>query len=651
MPLAAPSIDNRRFDDLVAEARTRIPRYTPEWTDFNPGDAGFALVEVFAWMTELLTYRMAQVPDLNYIKFLDLIGIELNAAQPADAVLLFPVQKNFGTAVVQIPARTQVAATISDGGAPVVFETTASITALKGALESVQAYYDYAYHDVTDDNADGTTSFQPFGGLANPDSALLLGFAADLAIPAGTQISIAVWPATDVALPAPAPCTGETAAVFAPATLAWEYWSGTDWRKMTALKDETLALTRMGFVTLQAPAKGELTAAKLGTATDKARYWLRARVVESAYESPPSLAAIRTNAAPATAAQTVTGEVIGGSNGDPSQVFTLSSIPVLDGSLVLQVDEGDGFVTWQEADDFAGAGDKSTVYVLNRTTGEVRFGDGVRGRIPVANLDKPQTNILASVYRFGGGKRSNVDAATITTLMTSLPGIDTGKVTNPFAADGGTDEEDLASAQARAPEALKSRDRAVTAEDFELLAKQAGPIARAKALPLFHPDFPGMLVPGVVSVIVVPDVATAMPMPSSGLLKTVCAYLDKRRIISTELYVIPPSYVDVSVDITVVPQADADTAAVSAAVEDALDVFLSPLRGGADKTGWPFGGTIYYGDLYRAALVAGVQRVEALSITVDGTPYASCSDAPIPQATLLNVESVSVTIENGDGTT
>src|ERR1700685_210849 len=131
MPLAAllPVIDNRMFDDLVAEAQTRIPRYTTEWTDFNPGDAGFALVELFAWMTELLTYRLGQVPMLNYIKFLQLIGIELTAAQPAEVVLVFPVQSTYTLPTVPIPARTQVAAAATDGGNPIVFETQQAITA------------------------------------------------------------------------------------------------------------------------------------------------------------------------------------------------------------------------------------------------------------------------------------------------------------------------------------------------------------------------------------------------------------------------------------------------------------------------------------------------------------------------------------------
>ena len=89
MPLTPPNLDDRRFADIVAEAKTLIPRYAPEWTNFNETDPGITFVELFAWMSEILIYRLNQVPNRNYIKFLQLIGIELKPAQPARAELSF----------------------------------------------------------------------------------------------------------------------------------------------------------------------------------------------------------------------------------------------------------------------------------------------------------------------------------------------------------------------------------------------------------------------------------------------------------------------------------------------------------------------------------------------------------------------------------
>src|SRR5258708_19420339 len=89
MPLETPKLDDRRFQDIVDEAKSRIPRYCPEWTDHNVSDPGVALIELFAWMTDLLLYRVNQVPDKLYVKFLELIGVRLEPPRAARAPVTF----------------------------------------------------------------------------------------------------------------------------------------------------------------------------------------------------------------------------------------------------------------------------------------------------------------------------------------------------------------------------------------------------------------------------------------------------------------------------------------------------------------------------------------------------------------------------------
>src|ERR671932_724841 len=79
MPLPTPNLDDRRFQDIVDEAKSLIPLYCPEWTDHNVSDPGVALIELFAWMTDMLLYRVNQTPDKMYVKFLELIGVTLDA--------------------------------------------------------------------------------------------------------------------------------------------------------------------------------------------------------------------------------------------------------------------------------------------------------------------------------------------------------------------------------------------------------------------------------------------------------------------------------------------------------------------------------------------------------------------------------------------
>lgn len=642
---ALPVIDDRTFADLMAEAQTRIPQYTPEWTDFNPGDAGFAVVELFAWMTELLIYRLGQVPLLNYVKFLQLIGIELEPAQAAQVVLVFPVQSSYTQTSVPIPAGSQVSATASDGGAPIVFQTETALTAVQATLDAVLAFDGFSYTDVSTDNSAASAGFSPFGALANEGAALLLGFNPPADFPSVVELSLGVWPAVPRGVPPPQACTGAASPVVAPATIVWEFWGSSGWQPLKTLRDDTLAFTQTGFVRLKLPPAGQIVGAMLGGRTDASRAWLRARLANASYESPPVLTLVSANAVTAQAVQTVLNEVLGGSAGTPNQTFTLSSTPVLDGSLVLQVDDGTGPVPWAEVDDFAASGPGDTVYMLDPDSGVVTFGDGVtHGQIPPADLSNPSGNIVATSYLFGGGARTNIPAATTLTLMTSLPGVDASNVTNPFAAYGGSDEESLQDAMDRAPQALQTQDRAVTAADFELLAKQAGPISRAEAIPLYNPNFPGEQIPGVVTVVIVPDVDSPAPMPSPGLLRTVCNYLDQRRLIGTELYVIAPTYLPVTLTLDVLAQPDADTAAVEAAVESAIAGFLDPRTGGSDGTGWPFGGTIYFVDVLRTALVQDVIRVANLVITLQGTAAPPCTDVPLTAGALLTVQSVTPTV-------
>src|SRR6185437_560980 len=83
MPLPVPNLDDRRFQDLVDDAKRLVQLRCPEWTDHNVSDPGVTLIETFAFMTDQLLFRLNQVPDRLYVKFLELIGLRLIPATPA----------------------------------------------------------------------------------------------------------------------------------------------------------------------------------------------------------------------------------------------------------------------------------------------------------------------------------------------------------------------------------------------------------------------------------------------------------------------------------------------------------------------------------------------------------------------------------------
>ncbi len=629
-----PSIDNRRFDDILAEIRTRIPRYTPEWTDLNDNDPGIALSQLFAWLSEMLLYRLENTPKLNYIKFLQLLGIELKPAEPAIADITFPVLETHSEPFVIVPKNTQVTADAATGDVPLVFETERTLMALTAKLVAVQVFDGYAFSDLSLTNDQTAESYEPFGPLANAESALMLGFRYNGEFPE-VELSLAVY-ASEATAELPAfSCDLPETQFFPSAEIVWQYWNGREWRNMTLLEDETRAFTRSGYIFLKSPNTGEMEKTVFAPATESL-YWIRAHL-QRGYEKPPKITTIRTNTVTAVQAESVFSEILGGSDGSPNQQqLVLENVPVLAGTLELEIDQGEGFERWTEVGDLFGSTAKDRHYVLNRTTGQVTFGDGVNGDIPVANPDNPGGNVVARRYRFGGGKIGNVTANTITSLQAGIDGIDENGISNLRAAHSGQDEESLEEAQLRAPQSLKSKCRAVTAEDFEQLAKAAANVRRAKALPLYHPNFPDTNIPGVITVVIAPDSDDPKPIPSEGTLRTVCAYLNQRRLLTTEVIVTQPTYRQVEIHGDVVAKNDADLSVVSQAIEQGLLDYFHPLKGGEDGQGWPFGRDIFYSLVYqRIFAIEGVDRIESLTIFLDGEAQEAFSNLEIKSDVLL----------------
>ncbi len=674
MPLKdqTPQIDVRTWQDIVDEVRSRIPHYTPEWTDFNDSDPGITLSQVFAHLAEMLLFRMNMVPELAYVKFLELIGIELIPAQAAQVDVSFAIADGVLDATVLVPKGAQVSAP-SDDGPPLVFETERALTALACQLLAVQVDDGAQFRNVTRANVAATAGFDPLGADPRPGAALVLGFGFPDGHPnqndfPAVAIDLAVWTQDDPRAPAMRQCGGAHTRAYASAQLQWEGWNGSLWVQLDGLSDDTLALSRSGHMVMRVPGNAALARDYLGdyealnSDTGEAQpplFWLRLRLVQLAYEVAPRLLALRINTAPALQAQTVRNEVLGGSNGEPNQRFTLANKPVLKRAgqpVVVAIDQGQGAQDWLAVDDLLGAGPRDRQLALHYSSGELITGDGENGAVPVANAINPDANVVVREYRFGGGSLGNVAAKAINNLLTPIVGLDAGATSNLFAAAGGADEESLVAAKKRAARSLRARDRAVTAEDFELLAQAAGNVARAKALPLTHPQFPGVRVPGAVSVIVVPGrrhpvvpaIGTPPPRPSDGLLRMVCDHLEQRRLLTTEVYVLAPIYLPLEVQLQVVISDEADSRQVKEEVELALRTYFDPLLGGDTGTGWPFGGAVRYSKVVqRVFRVVGVDSVPDLRLTLDGETHPACADVllqTIAPNALLNLLSHSVQV-------
>lgn len=395
--------------------------------------------------------------------------------------------------------------------------------------------------------------------------------------------------------------------------VAWQYWNGRAYVPLGA-RDETRNLIQPGMLEFLGPTDF----ASKEEFGGPARYWLRARLEQrDADRDKFALAGIVPNAVWARQGVTMADELLGTSTGKPDQAFTISRAPILGGEELeirelerpsqeeldvlkreggldpVSADSGtpsgasEVWVRWQPVEHFHLSESESRHYVLDRQTGKLRVGNGVQGKIPPAGRD----NIRMRRYRIGGGRAGNVAAGTITVLKRAIPLI--AGATNPAPAAGGADQERTDEVMVRGPLRLKHRDRAVTSEDYEWLARESlVSVARARCVPA-KTDADA----GKIKLLIIPDEDVPKPYPSPGLRRHVAEYINDRHPDGVNLSVIGPTYVEACVTASVVPLRFEEADLVRQRILQQLSKFLHPLKGGPDETGWAFGRDVYLPEL------------------------------------------------------
>ena len=173
---------------------------------------------------------------------------------------------------------------------------------------------------------------------------------------------------------------------------------------------------------------------------------------------------------------TISGEIVGSSDGSAGQSFALARNPLIDETLVVSVDEGVGPRMWERVDTLLYSSATDAHYSVRRDENNVafvEFGDNKYGKIP----RRGRNNIIAD-YRIGGGTKGNVPPNTITKIVTDIEGLEI--VFNKHAASGGADAEATEEAARRGPKSFRTMGRAVTAEDYEIQAQEFG-VSKARA--------------------------------------------------------------------------------------------------------------------------------------------------------------------------
>ena len=607
MALPVPNLDDRRFQDLVDDAKRLVQQRCPEWTDHNVSDPGVTLIELFAWMTDQVVYRLNRVPDRNYVKFLELIGVSLyppTAARTAVTFWLSAPQPD----VVTIASGTQVATVRTDTDEAIAFATVGDLPIIPCSLGRIGSMIDgktLRDHGEALEKGSGAFCFQK---VPAPGDALYIG------------LSEAV-PSNAVRLRFGADIDGVGVDPNNP-PLAWEAWTGDDWEPCELDSDSTGGLNRDGDVIIHVP-RGHVAS----LISKQRAGWLRARVTEPVegqpvYSASPnikSLAAITIGGTvDAVNAEIVHEEEVGVSEGVSGQRFPLKRGPVVpgDGAPMLEVTGGEGWDEWTHVSDFAGSGPDDRHFVLDPSTGAVHLGPAVRladgvlrryGAVPPKGA-----HLRVREYRIGGGRKGNVAPRALSVLKSSIPFV--SRVENRRPARGGVDGEDIENAKVRGPIRLRARGRAVTTEDYEQLARDAAPdVARVRAVAAGDGADAGS-----VRVLIVPSAVGEQGrlrfdqlVPGADTLQRITDRLEESRVIGTRAIVEPPVYRGITVVAKLKARPRVNPTRLQEEALAALYEYFHPITGGPDGTGWPFGRPVSVGEIYSVLqAIRGTEVVE-----------------------------------------
>jgi hypothetical protein len=722
--LPLPNLDDRMFEQIVLEARKSIPRLLPPWTDENAHDPGITFVELFAWVTEMQQYYLNRVTHKNELKFLKLLGIQLQDAVSARADITITGVKD----EMILPKGTKLLA------ADQAFETEDQMLLLPARIDKVIVRSQVEGNDMSSSNEHEGVSYYAFGSDTKVGSRLYIGF--DRELPLGKAIGLTIklfdhYPVQMASNPHLKPMP------FIPsAKVSWKFYGlepnsekpSSGWLPLPVIKDETIHLSHSGRLLFKLPVA--MKAMTIHPANDRGRFWICCTLEEDGYEVYPKIDNISLNAASVIQRDTLSEAFLFASNGKPGQVYEFSDYVSFYGHSIIQIrdDSGDwldwkpvdrlitsesherhyelvkdnqskttiiafgdgvhgaippkgadmirliafvpefaekryvgrsnglphqvfetnvtsflkeGFLIqasmihptlkkeiwqdWTQVEDFDQSKSSDRHFILDAATGELHFGNNEQGLIPPFSEEWMNIRIIAC--QLGGGTRGNVKKHLIQQLLSPTNEFAGLKVTNTRVAAGGKERETINDAKRRVQKQLQHPYRAITNEDYEEIAKSTPGlrVARVKAIPLFKlglKNYPQQKAPGQITVVVVPFSEAKKPIPSKGFLNTVKHQLDRHRLITTEIHVIAPEYIKITVHAVVVVVAHLQDEADK--IKTILNEFIQPLDHldhlSILKQGWEFGRTVYRGDIYgEISRIKGVEYVQDLWLSAEGT--------------------------------
>lgn len=675
MSIPNHSLDDTSFEQLVAEAKKKIPAYSKVWTDFNESDPGITFIELFAWLADMQIYSLNRITEKNYFRYLKLLGVTLTQPSPSKVDISLKTDLNGPAFMIKKGSKFK-ADTPSGYNSEIIYETSDDdICVTPFSIKKILSHSNFHAMEIKEASKVDGAYFYAFGenpaagnafylGLEgiSPDntqkcfcSSSALGSEPDSIYLKRAKILISIY-LHEKDLPQMAEHGSEKPDIYLSTKVRWEYstrdkhgnlcWWEIE-KSKHHLKDTTKELTQSGKISFDIPfRRGDERNIVMSSLAGKNKirsdtdnnghnnlFWIRCVLIEGNYEISPRIDAIMSNTVSAVYGTTVEEPLINISNngsvegdtkstGLPNQTFSVGggsmpNIPII-GLLYLYtlytVNGQDISCTkWEAVNDFDSSKPGDYHYVVNMSEGKIMFGDGLRGRIP----DKGDTIIMR--YRYGDAATTLIKPETAFGIAADGEDYENSLQAlsgiNPLASSPGTDQENIDKALQRARNDLNIPFKAVSSCDYEYIVIHTPGlrVARAKTLPS---SIPGS---NTVKMAVVPFSLSKIPACSNGFLRTVAEHLDKHRLITTKVIVVGPKYIGISITVIVTINPGADGQVIKGRIAKALDDFLAPISGettidscgNTQYGGWPFGKAVNNSEVY--AQINGVMGVDRIT--------------------------------------
>ncbi len=552
MPLTAPNLDDRKYQDLLDEALSRIPVYTPEWTNFNKSDPGVTLIEVFAFMTETLLYRCNRVPERNRAKFLQLLNLPLQPATSAQGLITVANTKgelqtetlsdNVEFSAGQVPFRSTRGLDVLPVEGRLYFKQKISTPS-----QPVVDYYNQLYASFRGTPPQSTPQLYQVSAFPLPggvpvqlsqtiDNYLWLALLVrDTDKPAqqwkdearrviaGKTLSVGIvpnLPDSSLMLPpgraaaAPAPVTlqfdipnvGSTGGLVDPARIP-QYQPLPSTQSVDVFTTPgVIDVTLPGFADLSLWNNLDPLESGVGllppsiddsAVNDRLITWIRIR---PSAQTQAQFLWMGINSVPITQSEQVRGELLSPGTGQPDQVVNLSQAPVLANSVKITVTSAQGDVSvWAPVSDLMSAGPEVPVPDPRLAPGsppppptesKLFLLDAEAGQITFGDgMHGARPPYLATI-RADYDFSMGAEGNVGAGSINKSPVLDGFTISNPIPAWGGADAETPDDGEKQITRYLQHRDRLVTAYDFEVITLRTPgvEIGRVEVLPAFHPD-------------------------------------------------------------------------------------------------------------------------------------------------------------------